>query len=838
MDPLSITVGIIALLQATNKVITVCYDFRAAVKEAPWSLTRTLDEIKDLRNVLETLEGLVDQPECIASKHLEERPALRLLQNSKDGPLASCLRELERLQEKIGSPNYARQPGTKRRALAEALKWRLKDRDATLCLERIERCKSTLKLAMHADEMTMLNGIWTMTAALKDGTQSTNNKIAELHLEIRSKETDARNRKVLQWLSPIDPSESHETAVEVYQKGTSEWFIQCAEFRDWFRGRGGLLWLSGFPGAGKTIIFAKIVAYLTQALHDLPEEGQLAYFYCDFRKNESQKPLNVIGSLVAQLCSASGQFPSELVDAFNGKRDSCGRSQRPGFEVLKQALQWFAREQKLILLVDAIDECEARGSLLNHIRILEAESENLSFLLTSRNESDIRDRLLTYPRVTLESHSEEVDHDIGSYIENRLKLDQNLQWLDASIRAEISYHIRSRSKGMFQWAQCQIDSIGRARTVKAIRAALKELPVGLDETYRRILTRIPTSDAETTRRVLLWLAFSMRRLTLNELHTAIAINPELDHLDEESQLRSAHDILELCGSLISVSDQGHVSLAHLSVKDYLLSAEIKLQPSVSIFTLSAPEANHELASNCIGYMMFKEFSKGPAPTSDDYVARLSNYTLMKHAAVAWPYYFRASEPSPELRCLASRFFSPSLRENFMSWVQILNAGDVSEWDFYPRHATSLYYASSFGLSDVVEELIRAGADLDTPGSRYQGTALQAAVLRNQLRVMKLLLRAGADPNRPDKNGTSPLHFAAALGSLHSVAILVQYGASKESIGNLGDTPVDWAEKAGRQDAVDMILGRMDPDILDLDDSVQQGVWYPYKTYFPSSAGRK
>jgi hypothetical protein len=184
-----------------------------------------------------------------------------------------------------------------------------------------------------------------------------------------------------------------------------------------------------------------------------------------------------------------------------------------------------------------------------------------------------------------------------------------------------------------------MDSMTRLRTVKAIRAALKELPQGLDDTYQQILTRIPRHNAETTRRVLLWLAFAVIPLTLDEVHTAIAINPALDYLDEESRLRSAHDILSLCGSLITVSDQGHVSLAHLSVKDYLLSAETKLQPSVSAFTMSAGDANHEPAMNCLSYILFTEFGKGPSSTSEGYVARLAKHLVLKHAATAWAYYF-------------------------------------------------------------------------------------------------------------------------------------------------------------------------------------------------------
>lgn len=152
MDPLSLTASVIAVLQAANTIITVCYDFRAAVTKAPWSLTRILDEVRDLRTVLETLERLVERVDDPASPDFKRRPAFQLLCEPQTGPLASCLRELLSLEEKIRPPSSAGKLGSKGRAFMQAISWQLKDRDATVCLERIERCKSTLNLAITADE--------------------------------------------------------------------------------------------------------------------------------------------------------------------------------------------------------------------------------------------------------------------------------------------------------------------------------------------------------------------------------------------------------------------------------------------------------------------------------------------------------------------------------------------------------------------------------------------------------------------------------------------------------------------------------------------------------------
>lgn len=97
----------------------------------------------------------------------------------------------------------------------------------------------------------------------------------------------------------------------------------------------------------------------------------------------------------------------------------------------------------------------------------------------------------------------------------------------------------------FRWAQCQLDSIARARTIREVRRALASLPQGLDETYNRILLQIPETDEDLFRKLLVWLAFSFLPLTLEELWEAIAIEPGSSSIDDESRLRSPHDLVAL-----------------------------------------------------------------------------------------------------------------------------------------------------------------------------------------------------------------------------------------------------------------------------------------------------
>jgi ankyrin repeat protein len=152
------------------------------------------------------------------------------------------------------------------------------------------------------------------------------------------------------------------------------------------------------------------------------------------------------------------------------------------------------------------------------------------------------------------------------------------------------------------------------------------------------------------------------------------------------------------------------------------------------------------------------------------------------------------------------FFNPHSHNTFMSWVQAINADDSSQWYFYPHHATPLYYSASFGLTEMVRGLIEIGVNLNSPGSRFGGTALHAAVIRHHTDVVKLLLEAGADSNQGDNNRATPLHTAAGHGKEDLVGLLLEYGADKEAMDEIGETAYDWAVWAGHVGCQHLLLG--------------------------------
>lgn len=121
--------------------------------------------------------------------------------------------------------------------------------------------------------------------------------------------------------------------------------------------------------------------------------------------------------------------------------------------------------------------------------------------------------------------------------------------------------------------------------------------------------------------------------------------------------------------------------------------------------------------------------------------------------------------------------------------------------------TPLHEAAQKNWNDrVVKALLKGGADVNAREQGQQTPLHKAVGTHEQVAIVKMLLTWKADPLAADANGKMPLHQAASRGSkLEVIDMLLEAGASKDAETNEGETPCQIAREA---DAPEEVCNRL------------------------------
>ena len=137
MDPLSITASIIAVLQLSAKVLAYLND----VKDAPKDRAQCAIETSNLYNLLFNLRVRVEEGDPMKPWYTAVR-ALAV----ENGPLDQFKQALETLQTKMTD-------GCRLKRTGEALMWKFKKEEIASILDRMERLKTLVEIALQMDHL-------------------------------------------------------------------------------------------------------------------------------------------------------------------------------------------------------------------------------------------------------------------------------------------------------------------------------------------------------------------------------------------------------------------------------------------------------------------------------------------------------------------------------------------------------------------------------------------------------------------------------------------------------------------------------------------------------------
>ncbi|KAM5521098.1 hypothetical protein FOXYSP1_14988 [Fusarium oxysporum f. sp. phaseoli] len=605
---------------------------------------------------------------------------------------------------------------------------------------------------------------------------------------VMSMASDHRSAKIERWLSPPDYSTNANLARKRRHPGTGAWLLNSPAFQEWKLGTRQHLWLYGLAGCGKTILSTTILDHLQSDTHTT-----LAFFF-DFSDPRKQRLEDLLRSLAIQLCHTGNEAARRLDSLFTSHDD--GRRQ-PDTTALSAYIDTMIRiTGKVFVIIDALDECTTREELLHWIRGL--ASSNAQILVTGRPEAEFQGEI---PRSFDERNcvfldKKAVNADIRSYVE--ATLEQRSDFLEKKLCSRLLGEIRDKiengADGMFRWAACQLDSLARCLSPRDIKIALKSLPRDLNETYCRMLKNIPPEYRRGAIRLLQFLVYTKRPLTLAEAIEVIAteIDQEPRGFDVDGRLSLKADILRYCPSLVIIAEVTNYAetveelhLAHFSVKEYLLKqAQFDLE-----------SANIVITRTCLTYLSNIK-SKCSTIRSD--------FPMARYAARYWTEYAVSANTSEDIVRITVSFLRDET--TFQRWCRLYQADRRWDNDPGPPRASRLYYACLGGLSWAARDLTTEGADVNSQGGEY-GNALQAASLDGNLEVVQLLLDRGADVNAQGGEYGNALQAASFNGNLEVVQLLLDKGANVNVQGGFYGNALQAASLDDNLEVVQLLLDK-------------------------------
>lgn len=357
---------------------------------------------------------------------------------------------------------------------------------------------------------------------------------------------------------------------------TCEWLLTSSTYNDWLHRRneyslGGLLWVKGNPGSGKSTLMkhAFICAeHKKDPSRDvMPDSGKSTLTKHAFtgveRKKDSNRDvmlkffLNAQGSdlersamglfrsLLYQLVLlAPQQLTQHIVSSWKAKH-SQDKAVRWYLDELKK-LVWSTLSDRgrapIYIFVDALDECvEQEMRELAYFFgdvITDAHSAGaaLGICISSRR----------YPIVTIQNCTEMImedfnGSDIMKYIKRKFSQGGNL--LDGGWR-NLEKALISKSGGIFLWVVLIVDVLLRDRdhgfNSGYLQTKLDELPNALKGLLQQLLRDLDPEEAKYSTRLFQWALFAGRPLRLKEWYHVLAFIEDRPPVSLQSWKRSKY----------------------------------------------------------------------------------------------------------------------------------------------------------------------------------------------------------------------------------------------------------------------------------------------------------
>ena len=591
--------------------------------------------------------------------------------------------------------------------------------------------------------------------------------------------------------------------------GTCEWILAQDRYTAWLVEAGPrLLWLSGGPGIGKTMISSFLVKELAH-LAERSSQITLAYYFCDDKDEKRKTATAILRGLLLQLLRQKPVLFKHIQPSFDMSRDSLCTN----FHALWRIFISIVRDPgagEVCCLIDALDECERESRQLFLMNLKEIfdphENRTLSvkFIITSRRESDIEEELLSAdnPR-TQDIHVDKgkVNRDLSKFIDFKVDQLSTVKGYKPAQKEKIKCALTEKAGGTFLYISLVLHDLKRTKIFSQVTQKLRELPSDLNKVYDRILRLIDADCEEIAKLVLCWVAIARRPLEIDELATALALSTgkwKRNTLPPEEVLDELRDCFQSCEPLVCVDTKWKtINLVHQSAKEYLLSTYLQEMNGLSQYHIILNRANLIVFRICWMYLSLDEFEQGTIVIQRDENQSL-RYMGMNPKFLYHHCFLQYANEEWENHALAA---GSALATDLDFWKHSLNKMPTFR-DLW------LLIAARGGQQLVVQQLLEEGAEPNSRDERLH-TPLSRAAKRGHVSVARLLLsRHDIVADSRDKENRTPLFYAVSNGHEATVRLLLsREDIAVDSRDTWGRTPLSYAAEEGYEAMIRLLSSR-------------------------------
>jgi hypothetical protein len=283
--------------------------------------------------------------------------------------------------------------------------------------------------------------------------------------------------------------------------------ISWPSLADWLRQDGGVYWISGKAGSGKSTLMKYLYQdpRVMEALNVWAGDDPLIvvdYYFWNSGAEIQRSQEGLFRSLLWQVLDqnislASTLFPELFVP----------HSEWDGFPTFHQLRRAFGRltsqsltSTKIAIVIDGLDEFDARRvtmTELGDMLINATKGGNIKALLSSRPLTPFTDCFKDHPQLELHQLTHD---DITRYVYDCLSVHPQMVHLTATYKDEtkaLVEEIVSSASGVFLWVKLVVRSLleglQNGDQIEDLQLRLRDLPQDIEALFTRMLSDVPTS---------------------------------------------------------------------------------------------------------------------------------------------------------------------------------------------------------------------------------------------------------------------------------------------------------------------------------------------------------